>query len=455
MEPLSSHYADRARRTLAETPNVREAVTAATLAFERSRNRAFAEVDAAAWRRWAERVKDHALTHLGDLLEEAERRLTDRGVQVHWAESAADVHATLRAIVERRGARRVVKGKSMLSEELAVNELLEGLGVEVLETDLGEYIIQLLGEPPSHIVGPAIHRSLADVRALFHSRLGTALDAEPEVLAAAARRVLRDAFLSADIGITGCNFLVAETGSVAVMENEGNIRLSSSLPGVHVALVGIEKVIPRWSDLAGFLQLTARSATGQPVATFVSLVHGSGAEERDGPEEVHVVLVDNGRTRLLADEEAWVALRCIRCGACLNSCPVYRQTGGHAYGWVYSGPIGAVLAPALLGLEQAHPLPYASSLCGACADACPVRIPIPELLIEWRERSVRAGLTPVLERASLGAFARLAQHPALFRAAERALRALPVVGPTAWKAGRAWPRPADRTFRERWEDGDV
>ena len=453
MEPTSADYRRRARETISETPGVREAVTAATLAFDHHRGRAWAEIDAASWRAWAERVKDHALTHLDALLVEAEARLRERGVHVHWAESAGDVDRLLAQLVRQHGARRAVKGKSMLSEELGVTAALEGVGVEVFETDLGEYIIQLLAEPPSHIVGPAIHRSLEEIRELFQVRLGTPADASPDALAAAARRVLRDAFLTADIGITGCNFLVAETGSVAVMENEGNIRLSSSLPRVHVALVGIEKVLARWSDLAAFLQLTARSATGQRVATFVSALHGPRGSDPDGPEEVHVVFVDNGRTRVLADAEAWKTLRCIRCGACLNTCPVYRQTGGHAYGWVYSGPIGAVLAPAMLGIEAAHPLPFASSLCGACAEVCPVRIPIPELLLEWRRRSVEHGLTPKLERVALSAYSAAARHPRLFSAAERLLRALPIV-PSAWSDTRAAPRPASRTFLERWREGE-
>jgi L-lactate dehydrogenase complex protein LldF len=459
--PRPSGYADAAERILREEPGVRDSVTAATRTFHDHRTEAFRAVDEDAWRSWAREVKSHLLTHLDAYLEEAEARLTENGVQVHWAETADDALEALGRVVDQHDIRRSVKGKSMLSEELGVNEYLEGRGVRVRETDLGEYIIQLLGEPPSHIVGPAIHKSVDDCRILFHRELGTAPDATPEELAAAARRALRREFLDADLGMSGGNFLVAETGTLALMENEGNIRLSTSLPRVHVAFVGIEKLLPRFADLAGFLQILTRSATGQPIGNYVSLLQGPRRPgEPDGPDEVHVILVDNGRTNLLADDAAWEALRCIRCGACLNICPVYRQTGGHPWGWAYSGPIGAILAPGLLGLEEAMPLPYASSLCGACADVCPVKIPIPDLLLHWRERAVEEGLIGHTEALVMKGYAAMATHPDLFRKAGSLLRwipwkwggrALPVLG--GWSGEREPPEPSKASFQQLWDEG--
>lgn len=449
----SLEYGRKSRDLLEGQPEVRESVTGAALSFDGRRSAAYAEVDVEAWRRWAEGVKSHLLSELDRHLERAEANLLRNGAVVHWAETDGDARRILAELADRYGSRLVVKGKSMLSEELGLNGVLEDRGVRVFETDLGEYILQLLEEPPSHIVGPAIHRSLRDVQRLFHELHGTPLHATPEALAEAARAVLREVFLEADMGISGGNFLVAETGTLALIENEGNIRLTTSLPPVHVAFVGIEKLLPRWDDLAGFLQLTSRAATGQPLGSYVSLIHGPRRpDEVDGPEAVHVVLVDNGRSAVLADPEAWEVLRCVRCGACANACPVYRQTGGHPYGHVYSGPIGAVLTPGLVGLEQTHPLPFASTLCGACAEVCPVRIPIPRLLLMWRRRAVAGGLTDRTTARALGMYATLAERPGLFRAATRLAgvalplaRRLPLL--RGWGVGRALPRPQGRS---RW-----
>ena len=456
-------YRNEAARTIREEPQVRDSVTKATLTFDAHRVEAFAQIDSERWRDWARDVKTHLLTHLDKYLEEAEAQLIANGAKVHWAETAEDALEILAGIVREHGIKSAVKAKSMLSEELQVNPHLEKLGVDVRETDLGEYILQLLGEPPSHIVGPAIHKSLEDCRELFHERLGTPVNAEPDELAAAAREALRKDFLAADLGISGGNFMAADTGTIALIENEGNIRLSTSLPRVHVAFVGIEKLVPTLTDVAGFVQLTSRAATGQPVGNYVSLIQGpKKADEPDGPEEVHVVLVDNGRTKLLADDEAWEALRCVRCGACLNICPVYRQTGGHAYGWTYSGPIGAIIAPGILGLEESMPLPHASSLCGACADVCPVRIPIPDLLVHWREKAVTAGLAPKSETLGLKAYSALAQRPKLFNTAgaimrraplELGGRALPIL--SGWVLERAAPEPSAKSFMQMWEEGIV
>lgn len=451
-------YAAESARIVRHDPAMRDAVDGAARAKAARREKAWAEIEVEGWRDWARDLKSHVLTHLDRYLEEAETSLLANGVQVHWAESAADACATVLAIAEARGVRRVVKAKSMLTEEVGLNAALEARGLTVRETDLGEFIIQLLGEPPSHIVGPSIHRSLDDCRRLFHERLGTPPDAAPEALAAAARRALREDFLQADMGVSGANFLAADTGTVALIENEGNIRISTSVPPVHVALVGIEKLVPRFEDLAGMVQLTARSATGQPIGNYVSLIQGPRRPgEPDGPEEVHVVFVDNGRSGLLADPHAWEVLRCVRCGSCLNICPVYRQTGGHAYGWAYSGPIGAILAPGLLGLEAALPLPFASSLCGACAEVCPVRIPIPELLVYWRERAAEEGLTPRIESVAMRAWATLAERPAAFGAVSGALEAVPLqrVGRAlpvlrGWVEERSAPEPGDRRFLGTW-----
>ena len=455
-----SGYVEKSREALSDHPEVREAVTKAALHFDRSRAAAYEGVPVESWREYAAQVKEHVLSRLPDYLAEAEEQLSRNGVTVHYAEGPEDVQHILGEVVRANDVKLAVKAKSMLTEELGVNAFLEARGVETWETDLGEFIIQLAGEPPSHIVGPAIHKSLEDVQALFAERLGTSGEASPEELCAAARRFLREKFSSAGLGISGANFLVAETGTLALVENEGNIRLSTSLPRVHVAFVGIEKLLPRFGDLPVFLQLLARAATGQPIGTFVSLIEGPRtAGEVHGPEELHVVFVDHGRTAALADEEVHPVLRCIRCGACLNACPVYRQTGGHPYGFVYSGPIGQVLAPAMLGPEGAYPLYHASTLCGACAEVCPVRIPIPKLLLTWRLRAVDEGLTLPFEKSLVRGYTEAVVRPWAYRLASRAMRLLPgALGSETLPLVRAWTRsraglePSPKPFHELWEE---
>jgi L-lactate dehydrogenase complex protein LldF len=460
-DPNPGGYVAESAGLLRDHPDMGRAVAESSRSFDFRRAEAYGQVDSEAWRHWARGVKDHTLTNLHGYLREAEERLQENGARVHWAVDAGEALAVLGAVVQTNGIKRAVKAKSMLTEEIQVNGFLEDLGVRIRETDLGEYIIQLLGEAPSHIVAPAIHRSVEDCQRLFNEELGTPPNADPDELAAAARRALREEFLSADLGISGGNFLVAETGTLALVENEGNIRLSTSLPRVHVAFVGIEKLLPRLEDLSGFLQLVARAATGQPIGTYVSLIQGPRQEEEpDGPEELHVVLVDNGRSRLLTEDRAWEALRCIRCGACLNTCPVFQRTGGHPYGWAYSGPIGSILAPGLLGLKEGLPLPYVSTLCGACADVCPVEIPIPDLLLYWRQRAVAEGHASRIERMAMRGFAMASERPGLFHAAGGLLRRIPwQLGGKALPALHSWASargplvPSARSFRDLWKEG--
>ncbi len=407
--------------------------------------------DFEALRTHAAALKAHALDHLDALLERFESNARAAGAQVHWAADAASCNAIVTRILGERGARRVVKSKSMLTEECRTNAHLEANGFEVIDTDLGERIVQLGEEPPSHIIVPAIHRTRGEIGALFHRRMGTpATETDPARLTGYARADLRPRFLGADGAITGANFLIAETGSVVVVTNEGNADLGMSLPALHVACVGIEKVIPTLADLAVFLRLLARSATGQPISAYTSLVTGP----RPGAE-LHVVLVDNGRSRLLADAQHRSALACIRCGACLNTCPVYRRAGGYAYGETVAGPIGAVLAPALGRSPDAASLAHASSLCGSCSAVCPVKIDLHGQLLAWRRER------PTLdarERLAARIGAALLLRPTLFRVAGRAARALwPLLrrpwwgNPAApWLRARELPDHPGRSFSARW-----
>jgi L-lactate dehydrogenase complex protein LldF len=351
----------------------------------------------------------------------------------------------------------------MVTEECGLNDYLASVGVEVLETDLGEYILQLAHEPPSHIVAPVVHKSKEEIADLFEEKHKRPRNTQIAEMCREAREVLRPGFLSADMGISGANFIIAETGSVLIVTNEGNGRLTTTLPRVHVAITGIEKVVPTLEDASTLLRLLPRSATGQSITNYVSVLTGTrGKDDPDGPEHFHIILLDNGRSRLLGTE-LQPMLRCIRCGACMNHCPVYQNIGGHAYGWVYPGPMGSVLTPAFVGLENAIDLPNASTFCGECAVVCPVKIPLPDLMRHLRRRQVERHLRPLKERAALRLWSWAAQHPAVYalftRAAARllhrlggkkkSLRHLP--GASGWTKGRDMPAPSGRTFRELYQ----
>ena len=415
-------------------------------------------------RRRCQEIKREAVNHLDQYLLQFEENVIARGGHVFWAEDSEQACAYICELAQRHGVKTVVKSKSMVTEEIELAPALEKLGVKVWETDLGEYIVQLRHEPPYHIVTPAMHLNRQQIRELFREKLGEDIpDADPQKLVALARRKLRQAFFSAEMGISGANFIVADAGAIAISTNEGNGRLSTSLPRVHVAVTGIEKVIPRLEDLATLWPVLATSGTGQPVTTYGTLIGGARrGGEVDGPEEFHVVLVDNGRTRLLANAEEREVLHCIRCGACLNICPVYRHIGGHSYGTIYPGPIGSVLTPHLRGQEFAH-LSAASSLCGACTSVCPVRIDLHHHLLHNRRDSAAAGQTKWRERMMFKMWRSAMLRPRLYALGggvmRRSLRMLYGLGlggsvfdpMRAWRRGRA-PLPLPKeSFRARWK----
>jgi L-lactate dehydrogenase complex protein LldF len=456
MNHLSSEtFSENAKAALADV-HLRGALKTATSIFgERRREAAAALPNWEDLRSQARAIKDEALLYLDRYLEEFVRNAEKWGAKVHWARDSKEANSIICGLAKDAQARTIVKSKSMTTEETHLNAALEAAGVQVVETDLGEYIIQLADETPSHIIAPAIHKTRRQVSDLFTSELGAPPTDDIAQMTRTARVTLRDRFAAADVGISGVNFGVAETGTIVIVENEGNIRLTTSLPRMHIAVMGIEKVVPRFADLDVFLKLLPRSATGQRSSTYQSFITGVKRQQTDeGPEELHIVLLDNGRSRLLAHPVTRQSLACLRCGACLNACPVYQQIGGHAYGSVYPGPIGAVITPQLMGIEKTSQLPYASSLCGACREVCPVKIDIPRLLLHLRsEIAPRKGSRT--EQLAFKMWARIMMSPTLYKLSSIAGRIVQRVIPVAraWTNGRDL-RPIERkSFHDLWTNG--
>jgi L-lactate dehydrogenase complex protein LldF len=467
----SPRFKDNAKAALAD-PDLQNALGFVEVNFiARRRDVASRLPEFEALRDSARDIKNHTLANLDLYLEAYEERLTAQGGHLHYAATAEEARRIILDICRGLGAKTVTKGKSMIAEEVGLNDFLEGNGITPVETDLGEYIIQLRHEMPSHIIAPAVHLTKAQIEDDFR-RVHTHLPAdrnlvEPASLLAEARSVLREKFLDADVGITGANFLVAETGTSVIVTNEGNGDLTQTLPKAHIVLASIEKLVPTLEDLTQLLRVLARSATGQEMSVYTTLSTGPRrADDPDGPGEYHVVLLDNGRSSMLAGEFRDM-LRCIRCGACMNHCPVYHAIGGHAYGWVYPGPMGAVLTPSLIGIDAAGNLPNASTFCGRCEEVCPVRIPLPRMMRSWREREFERHLSPATVRAGLAFWAFFAKRPRLYGfATSIAARLLHMAGASrgrfsflplasGWTRYRDFPAPQGATFQSRWKDREI
>jgi L-lactate dehydrogenase complex protein LldF len=464
---ITSHAFKANAHKAMQDPNLRIALKRMETGFTGNRAAAIARLpEFDALRTEARDIKNHVLENLDYYLERFERQVVKSGGQVHWCATPRQARETILALCQKANARTVTKGKSMVAEEIALNDFLSQNGIEPVETDLGEYIIQLADEPPSHIIGPAVHKTkdqVSDLFVLHHGKYGKHERlTDPQALVNEAREILRQKYIDADVGITGANFLIAETGSTIIVTNEGNGDLTQMLPKMHIVISSIEKVVPTLEDVSTILRVLARSATGQEFSAYTTLSTGpKRPSDLDGPEEFHVVLLDNGRSAMLGTE-LQDALRCIRCGACMNHCPVYHSVGGHAYGWVYPGPIGAAVDPQFIGLEEAQHLPNASTFCGKCESVCPMQIPLPKIMRHWREQAFEQKITPPLQRAGIEFWAWFAKRPLLYRLATRiGIGLLGQLGrstgrfahlPLAagWTAGRDMPAPEGRTFHDLW-----
>jgi L-lactate dehydrogenase complex protein LldF len=482
MERLTSETFDKNARDALLDVQLHGALQNLAASFSERRKVAIGSVDD--WeglRESARKIKDQTLLHLDKYLKQFVDNAERAGASIHWARDGKEACGIVLDLINKISAAKVVKSKSMATEEIHLNHALEAEGIFPIETDLGEWIIQLAEETPSHIVVPAIHKTKVQIAELFVEKVGIEPTGDVDILTATARKFLRSCFAEAEIGISGVNFGIAETGTILILENEGNIRLTTSIPKRHIALMGIEKVIPKFDDLDVFLKLLPRSGTGQKLTTYQSLITGTKRKQTDeGPNEVHIILMDNGRSKMLAHPVTRQSLACIRCGACLNACPVYQQIGGHAYGSVYPGPIGAVITPQLIGLSKAKQLPYASSLCGACREVCPVKIDIPELLLHLRAEIVDGEAGGIRaeskvrrkfgERLAFALYSWAWRRPAIYRMGIKASRLFQkgvvndgkigkplgifskMASPlTAWTQNRDAPPVAPRSFREIWK----
>ena len=460
MQVQSMHFKQTASAKLNDAV-LQSALKKAKGKFVDARATSVAEIDNwEAIRTHAAALRDRTINNLDAWLLEFEANAIRRGAQVHWAETAEEANAIVLEIARKNNVKTVTKSKSMVTEEIALNDALIGAGIHVMETDLGEYILQLADEPPSHIVAPAVHKSKEQVAELFMHAHHKPRLTDISAMTREAREQLRSHFLGADMGISGANFIIAETGTTLTVTNEGNADMVTTLPRIHCVVTGIEKVIPTLEDFATLIRLLPRSAIGQTIANYLTLTTGiKAADESDGPEQMHIVLVDAGRTKLVGSDMQEM-LRCIRCGACMNHCPVYQNVGGHAYGWVYPGPMGSVLTPTYVGIENAGDLPNAATFCGECQVVCPVKIPLPDLMRKWRERQFDMKLRPFGERAAISVWGFFVKRPGLYALAarigarvaawmggrEKLIHNLP--GIDGWTDGRDMPAPAGKTFRE-------
>lgn len=401
-------------------------------------------------------LKWKVLENLDKILPEFESNLQRNGGKVIWANDTKEAQEAIWDILQKVNAKSVIKSKSMATEEIELNEFLESKGVETLESDLGEYIVQLLGQKPYHIVTPAMHLSLKDIAKLFHEKFNTPIDASAEELTLKARMLLRDKYLKADVGITGANFIIADTGSIAITENEGNARLSTTFPKTHIVLVGIEKVIPSIADLDLFWPLLSSHGTGQNLTVYNTILSGPRqTSETDGPQDMYVILLDNGRTNVLAQKEQRQGLYCIRCGACLNACPIYKNIGGHTYETTYSGPIGSLITPHMKGMEAFKHLSYASSLCGKCTEVCPVKIDIHKMLLANRRDAVKQGLSPAMERIGWKVFSKtITKRSWMDKIGGKAKNILlKTFFKKSWGKHRELPTVAEKSFSKLWKEG--